>query len=71
VDNLLRPFLVGKGSKLPDYVMLISTLGGIEAFGLNGFVVGPLIAAMFMVSWEIFSTSRQASGDDAAGDATP
>jgi len=59
VDNLLRPFLVGKGSKLPDYVVLISTLGGIEVFGLNGFVIGPLIAAMFMVSWEIFSASRR------------
>jgi predicted PurR-regulated permease PerM len=59
VDNLLRPFLVGKGTKLPDYVVLISTLGGIEVFGLNGFVIGPLIAAMFMVSWEIFSASRQ------------
>ena len=69
VDNLLRPFLVGKGSKLPDYVVLISTLGGIEVFGLNGFVVGPLIAAMFMVSWEIFSVSRQASGDDPARNA--
>ena len=62
VDNLLRPFLVGKGSKLPDYVVLISTLGGIEVFGLNGFVIGPLIAAMFMVSWEIFAASRRASG---------
>ena len=60
VDNLLRPFLVGKGTKLPDYVVLISTLGGIEVFGLNGFVIGPLIAAMFMVSWEIFSASRGA-----------
>lgn len=60
VDNLLRPFLVGKGSKLPDYVVLVSTLGGIEVFGLNGFVIGPLIAAMFTVSWEIFSASRQA-----------
>jgi len=71
VDNLLRPFLVGKGSKLPDYVVLISTLGGIEVFGLNGFVIGPLIAAMFMVSWEIFSTSRRVSGDDATGNANP
>jgi predicted PurR-regulated permease PerM len=60
VDNLLRPFLVGKGTKLPDYVVLISTLGGIEIFGLNGFVIGPLIAAMFMVSWEIFSARRTA-----------
>lgn len=59
VDNVLRPFLVGKDSKLPDYVVLISTLGGIEVFGLNGFVIGPVIAAMFMVSWEIFSASRR------------
>lgn len=59
VDNIIRPFLVGKGTKLPDYVILISTLGGIEVFGLNGFVIGPLIAAIFMVTWEIFSTSRQ------------
>lgn len=61
VDNVLRPFLVGKDTKLPDYVVLISTLGGIEVFGLNGFVIGPLIAAIFMVSWEIFSASRGTS----------
>ena len=54
VDNLLRPFLIGKDAKLPDYVVLISTLGGIEVFGLNGFVIGPVIAAMFMVTWESF-----------------
>nr|WP_249127570.1 AI-2E family transporter [Bradyrhizobium lablabi] len=66
VDNILRPFLVGKGTKLPDYVVLISTLGGIEVFGLNGFVIGPLIAAIFMVTWEIFSSSRQTAGDQPA-----
>lgn len=66
VDNLLRPFLVGKDSKLPDYMVLISTLGGIEVFGLNGFVIGPLIAAMFMVSWEIFSASRREAEDHSA-----
>jgi predicted PurR-regulated permease PerM len=70
VDNLLRPFLVGKGSKLPDYIVLISTLGGIEVFGLNGFVIGPVIAAMFMVSWEIFSASRRTIAEDATGNPT-
>jgi predicted PurR-regulated permease PerM len=59
VDNLLRPMLVGKDTKLPDYVVLISTLGGIEAFGLNGFVIGPVIAAMFIAAWDIFSISRK------------
>jgi predicted PurR-regulated permease PerM len=58
VDNLLRPILVGKDTKLPDYVVLVSTLGGMAIFGLNGFVIGPLIAAMFMAVWEIFAASR-------------
>jgi predicted PurR-regulated permease PerM len=57
VDNLLRPYLVGKDTALPDYVVLISTLGGIAIFGLNGFVVGPLIAAMFLAVWDIAARS--------------
>jgi predicted PurR-regulated permease PerM len=64
VDNLLRPFLVGKDTKLPDYVVLLSTLGGIEVFGLNGFVIGPVVAAMFMVAWDYFTASRQAPLDE-------
>ncbi|WP_445490409.1 AI-2E family transporter [Rhodopseudomonas sp. RCAM05734] len=59
VDNIMRPMLVGKDTKLPDYVVLISTLGGIEVFGLNGFVIGPVIAAMFIAAWDIFSTQRK------------
>lgn len=64
VDNLLRPYLVGKDTKLPDYVVLLSTLGGIQVFGLNGFVIGPVIAAMFMVAWESFAESRQVPLDE-------
>jgi predicted PurR-regulated permease PerM len=58
VDNVLRPILVGKDTKMPDYVVLIATLGGMAIFGLNGFVIGPVIAAMFMAAWDIFSASR-------------
>ena len=54
VDNVLRPILVGKDTKMPDYVVLVSTLGGIAIFGFNGFVIGPLIAAMFIAAWDIF-----------------
>ncbi|MEX0618440.1 MAG: AI-2E family transporter [Pseudohongiellaceae bacterium] len=54
VDNLLRPILVGRDTKLPDYIVLLSTLGGIALFGINGFVIGPLIAALFMAFWGIF-----------------
>jgi predicted PurR-regulated permease PerM len=54
VDNLLRPRLVGKDTRLPDYLVLVSTLGGLSIFGINGFVIGPLIAAMFLAGWTIF-----------------
>lgn len=67
VDNLLRPMLVGKDTRMPDFVVLISTLGGIAVFGLNGFVIGPVIAAMFIASWDIFSAARPHAGNDAEG----
>ncbi|MEB0048558.1 MULTISPECIES: AI-2E family transporter [unclassified Pseudomonas] len=58
VDNVLRPILVGKDTRMPDYLILISTLGGMAIFGLNGFVIGPLIAALFMSSWGIFIETK-------------
>ncbi len=54
-DNILRPILVGRDTKLPDWLVLLSTLGGLIAFGINGFVIGPLIAALFLAFWQIFS----------------
>jgi predicted PurR-regulated permease PerM len=59
VDNVLRPILVGRDTRMPDYLVLIATLGGLTVFGLNGFVVGPVIAAMFVATWDIFSQARQ------------
>jgi predicted PurR-regulated permease PerM len=54
LDNVLRPILVGRDTKLPDYIVLLSTLGGIALFGINGFVIGPLVAALFLAFWGIF-----------------
>ena len=59
VDNFLRPVLVGKDTRMPDYLVLVATLGGIVVFGLNGFVIGPVIAAVFLVSWEMLASVRQ------------
>jgi len=52
VDNILRPILVGKDIKMPDYLILIATLGGLTVYGINGFVTGPLIAALFVTCWQ-------------------
>ena len=63
-DNVLRPILVGKDTKMPDYVVLISTLGGLEMFGPNGFVIGPVIAATFIAVWDIYSLSREGTENE-------
>jgi predicted PurR-regulated permease PerM len=59
VDNILRPILVGKDTRMPDYLILISTLGGLGLLGLNGFVIGPLLAALFLASWNLFGTGSK------------
>jgi len=57
IDNVLRPILVGRDTRMPDYVVMISTLGGMAVFGINGFVLGPLIAAMFIAVWHLHTAA--------------
>lgn len=64
VDNVLRPILVGRDTHMPDYLVLVTTLGGIAVFGINGFVIGPVIAAMFLVAWNLFASTRREVRDD-------
>jgi len=52
-DNILRPRLVGQDTKMPDYLILLATLGGISWFGISGFVIGPIIAALFITVWQM------------------
>jgi predicted PurR-regulated permease PerM len=59
VDNVLRPVLVGKDTKMPDYLVLLSTLGGMALFGLNGFVIGPVVAALFIACWDLFVATEE------------
>jgi|TARA_R100001244_G_scaffold6593_6_gene7894 predicted PurR-regulated permease PerM len=63
VDNVVRPILVGRDTRMPDYVVLISTLGGLQLFGINGIVIGPLVAALFIAIWSIFSEMHQVNGN--------
>jgi predicted PurR-regulated permease PerM len=54
VDNVLRPLLVGRDTQMADYLILLTTLGGLAVFGISGFVIGPIIAALFLSVWEMF-----------------
>lgn len=55
VDNILRPILVGRDTQIPDYIVLLATIGGLAKFGLSGFVAGPMLAAFFLVVWQMFA----------------
>lgn len=52
-DNVLRPILVGRDTGIPDWIILVSTLGGIAAFGISGIVAGPVVAGLFLSGWAI------------------
>jgi len=58
-DNLLRPILVGKDTGISDWVILVTTLGGIAAFGLSGIILGPVIAGLFMTCWSMSLEMRE------------
>ncbi|HEX5715123.1 MAG TPA: AI-2E family transporter [Thermoanaerobaculia bacterium] len=55
VDNLMRPRLVGQETGMHDLMVFFSTLGGIAMFGAMGFIIGPMIAALFLTMLDIYS----------------
>ncbi len=57
IDNLLRPRLVGKDTKMPDLLILLGTLGGLVLFGAPGIIVGPIVAALFVTVWDIYGAT--------------
>ena len=58
-DNILRPLLVGRETRMPDYIVLLSTLGGLSVFGIAGFVAGPVLAALFLSVWDMFASEHR------------
>jgi predicted PurR-regulated permease PerM len=71
MDNILRPRLVGKDTKMPDLLILLSTLGGIFLFGVPGFIIGPIVAALFLTAWDIYgAVFRYALVDSTASSTT-
>lgn len=58
-DNVLRPILVGRDTGIPDWIILITTLGGISLVGFSGIVLGPLVAGLFLASWSILREQRE------------
>lgn len=54
VDNFLRPYLVGRDIHMHPLFVFFSTLGGLALFGLSGFIIGPIVASIFIALWTIY-----------------
>jgi predicted PurR-regulated permease PerM len=57
IDNFLRPWLMGKDTKMPDLLILLGTLGGLALFGAVGIIIGPIIAALFLTVWDLYGSA--------------
>lgn len=57
LDNLLRPRLVGKDTRMHELMIFFGTLGGIMMFGLPGIIIGPIVAALVVTVWEIYGVA--------------
>jgi predicted PurR-regulated permease PerM len=66
IDNLLRPYIVGRSARLPDLLVLVSTLGGLVMFGATGLIVGPVLAGLFLTSLNIFVATFRAEFEAAS-----
>ncbi|MEN9921800.1 MAG: hypothetical protein RL097_76 [Candidatus Parcubacteria bacterium] len=54
VDNMIGPYLIGRGNNLHPFIVLISVLGGIALFGPIGFIIGPVFITLFLALLEIY-----------------
>lgn len=71
VDNFLGPYLMSRGNNMHPFIILISVLGGLSVFGLIGFLIGPMVVALFLVLLEIYNQyiiKDQRVADDISSD---
>jgi predicted PurR-regulated permease PerM len=54
VETFVKPLLLGERVNTHPLIILFSLLGGIQFFGINGLVLGPLVVTLFFTSIDIF-----------------
>lgn len=55
VDYLLRPRLMQEDIRVHQLLVLFSVFGGLIVFGVFGLILGPIVMAVFVKMWEIYS----------------
>lgn len=56
IDNLLAPYLIGRGIKVHQFFVFLSVIGGLKFFGPIGFIVGPIVLSLSITLIDIYSS---------------
>jgi len=67
LENVVRPYLVKRGSQLPGLLVLLGMLGGLTAFGFLGVFLGPALLAL---AFTLIDEWRAITQDPTTEDAT-
>jgi len=54
IDNILRPFFLKDRIHLHPLIIFFAILGGLAAFGFNGFILGPILVILFLTVLDLF-----------------
>jgi predicted PurR-regulated permease PerM len=53
-DNVLKPLIIGRRTRLHQLLVFFSMLGGLKAFGLLGLILGPVLASVLLALLEVY-----------------
>lgn len=62
IDNYLRPKLVSKKAELHPALVILGVIGGLQVFGVLGFIYGPVIMIMLVTTFEMYQKYFRTSG---------
>jgi predicted PurR-regulated permease PerM len=51
IDNIVRPFVISRETRIPFLLVMFGVIGGVAAFGLVGLFIGPVILAILVAIW--------------------
>lgn len=70
IDNVVRPWAMQGKAQLPAIPLLFSVLGGLQAFGFVGLVIGPLVFSLLMTILDIYKRTFRAAAIETATEST-